>query len=180
MMKWLIAAAVMFIAGQAMAQSVTVGSSAYQRLYYTGTSVGNGADTTEDVLQTFTLAAGQLANVGDMIHIVASGKWAGSTDTKTLRLRAGGVSGTILTAPIAASANVTQWSLEAWITKSGSNTQTYAVTALSVSGSFNGVNSGTLSLTDTGTIQLVITGQDSTSATANAITCQTMFVDYQH
>lgn len=160
----------------ASAQVITPGPSGFQRLYSTGVSVGNGADTTQDTLHSYTLVAGQMANVGDVIHIRSGGTLAATTDNKTVRLSVGGQ---VIAALTTASAGVTSWVLDAVIIKTGSSTQSYLTNMTALSGSGN-TRSGTLTLTDTSTIAVLVTGQDNTAGNANAITAQLTTVDYQH
>src|SRR6185369_2057528 len=54
-------------------------------------SVGNGADTTEDTLQTFSIPAATLRTVGDRLRIVAGGTYGATTDSKTVKVKIGGV-----------------------------------------------------------------------------------------
>src|SRR6185369_8740398 len=53
-------------------------------------SVGNGADTSEDTLPTVVLAAGLLRSVCDRVRIVAGGTMGATTDTKNGRIKFGG------------------------------------------------------------------------------------------
>lgn len=154
-----------------------IGSSKTKRLYITGASVGNGADTTEDTLQSFTLPAGLLANVGDSVRIFAGGTFAASTDTKRVRLKIGGqvVNGFHQGTTTGAIA----WALDCSIVKTGSSTQAYvSLGSVQSTAGQDGTAVGTLSLTDTSTIVVSITGQNQSTSTANSITCQLISVDY--
>jgi len=146
------------------------------KLYTSGTVVGNGADTTEDTLYTFTLAAGQLAVVGDIIRIKVGGGLAATTDNKTLRVKLGGQ---IVGSLAATGAAQTAWYCEASIIKTGTNTQSYISSFILTAGNAN-PRSGTLTLTDTGTLVVAVTGQNNTTAAANSITAQAITVEYQH
>lgn len=171
-----LAVALLLIASSASAQVITPAPSGFQRLYVTGTSVGNGADTTEDTLQTYTISAGQLANVGDVIHLRTGGTLAASTDAKAVRLKVGNQ----LVASLASSAaGVTAWALEATIIKTGANGQSYV--GWSIPNSAGGTSkAGTLTLTDTSTIQILVTGQNTTNPVAGSVTAQMLIVDYEH
>ena len=146
------------------------------KLYTSGTVAGNGADTTEDTLYTFTLAAGQLAVVGDIIRIKVGGGLAATTDNKTLRVKLGGQ---IVGSLAATGAAQTAWYCEASIIKTGTNTQSYISSFILTAGNAN-PRSGTLTLTDTGTLVVAVTGQNNTTAAANSITAQAITVEYQH
>lgn len=60
-------------------------------LHTNSASVTNPANTSEDVLQTYTMPAGTLANNGDAVRITAAGSFADSTHNRTLRLYFGSV-----------------------------------------------------------------------------------------
>lgn len=144
-------------------------------LYVTGSSVGNGADLTEDTLQTYTLPGGTLINVGDRLHVVAGGAYAASTDSKSARVKIGA---TQLATPSGTTVNTTTWQVDAWVVKTGNNAQSYNASAVVVNTSSAGGRSGTATLTDTGALNIVVTGQNTTASTANSITCQYFAVDY--
>lgn len=139
-------------------------------LYTTGTSVGNGADTTEDTLQTYTLPAGVLVNIGDTLHIVAGGVYISSTDTKTARIRWG--STVILANPIGLAAGVTTWFADMWVVKTGVNAQSYISSAVELNAAVNGVRNGVATETDTAGIIIKVSGQNGTNSVLNSITCQ--------
>ena len=149
-------------------------------LYVTGVVAGNAADTTEDIMQTYTVPALTLANVGDILEIVAGGAFGGTTDAKTARLRIGGIAGSIVCAPTGNSASQTRWAITAWVVKTGASTQSFtglgAISAAATGGSLN----GTATLTDTATIQIVVTGQNATNSVVNSVTCQYLHVRYVH
>lgn len=174
MMKKL-ALIICLISGPAFGQIVTPGTSGFQHIYATGTSVGNGADTTEDTLQTFTLPAAQLTNIGDVIHIRAGGTLAATTDNRTVRVRFGGqvVGGFSISV-----ASATVWWVDVTVIKTGANTQSFVATG--DYGAGNQAKSGTLTVTDTASIVLSVTGQNSTTPTAGSITCQVATIDYEH
>lgn len=175
-MKWLAGFLALFI-GSAHAQVITPAPTPYKLLYVTGTSVGNGADTTVDTLQTFTMAAGQLANVGDVIRVYANGTVASSTDVKLANVTFGGQ---IIGTQTISTTGVTKWSIELWIIKTASNTQTRLVTG-SIGGSPNiGTSSGPISITDTSPITIAITGQNQTNAVAGSVTCAGVVIEYMH
>lgn len=185
-------AAFMFLASPAMAQwgpygpgdasSLSRNSSGVATiLCSTGASVGNGADTTEDIMQTCTVPAAQLANTGDRLHIVAAGTLGATTDTKSVKVRLGGIAGNIGANLIATITGSTSWSVDLWVLKTGSNTQTVIYNgAVASASSPASARSSTTTLTDTNTISIVVTGQNSTNSVAGSVTCQTLLVDYIH
>ena len=153
------------------------GSPGLHHLYANGTSVGNGADTTQDTLMTTTLVAGQLAAVGDVISIQSGGTLAATTDSRLVRLTFGG---TVIASCTGTIAGSTAWYLDARVVKTGSNTQSYISNCTVASTANNVPRSGTLTLTDTGTIVVLVNGQNSTNPVAGSITAQAMMVDYLH
>jgi hypothetical protein len=161
------------------AQQETGGPVGFTRLYsqFPAASNGNGADLTEDTFAapTFTIPAGQLAAVGDTIHIVASGNLGATTDVKTVRLK---INGTNMGAAIANTAAQTAWKIDTYISKTGSNAQLIVALGQSVStgNSFTGAGSQT----DTSPITVAVSGQNSTNPVANSITCTFLTVDFQH
>lgn len=142
-------------------------------LFNTGASVGNGADTTEDTLQTFVIPAGQLANVGDRIVIEAGGALTGSADVKVVRLRFNGGSGAAITSN--ASTEVA-WMCRLVMMKTGANTQASVITFGATT--ISAYNCTTGALTDTSAITLTVTGQNNTNFVAGSITCRYLTVDY--
>src|SRR5690242_11181170 len=80
-------------------------------------AAGNGADTTEDLLKSFSLPANSLDVVGRSIYIYAWGTYANNTNTKAAKLYFGA------TSIAAASGNNTSWALEMIVGKSAANAQ---------------------------------------------------------
>jgi hypothetical protein len=145
-------------------------------LYTTTTSVGNGADTTDDILQTFVVPAGTLASVGDRLVIEAGGTLSASTDNKSMRVRLNaGISIAGCTVTAAAQAS---WALRCVVMKSGANTQS-VVGICNANNVANGT-SGLQTVTDTAPITITITGQNATNPVAGSITCRFMSVEYAH
>lgn len=171
-MKWLVA--LLLAIAPASAQVVTTPLVRPVLLFQSTAVVGNGADTTEDTLYTVTIPAGTLANVGDVLHVIARGTAAATTDSKSTRLKFGGTNINSFTQN--AVGNVA-WYFEVWILKTGANAQ--SITAFTIPAT-NNVTSGigTSAITDTGAITMLLTGQNSTAATANSIQTSSMFVYY--
>lgn len=88
-------------------------------IYISTTSTGNGADTTEDTLATFSLPANTLLNTGEALRIRAFGTCAANGDNKTMKLYFGA---SVVATPTAATNNK-NWELELIVVKSGANTQ---------------------------------------------------------
>lgn len=144
-------------------------------LYITGSVVGTGADVTEDTLQTYTIPANTLANVGDTIYAVTGGSANGTTDTKVMKLKFGGTA--IVQQNMNAAAN-TKYTSEFWVTKTGPGTQSYTVMSAATGNITTGVLSGVLTKTDTADIVISQTGQNSTNATLNSVTSQFLMVEF--
>jgi hypothetical protein len=167
--------------GQAFAQTVSGGPSpSFQRLFQAFTPVGNGADTTEDVLQSYTMPAGQLANIGDTLSMTAWGTLNGTVDNKVVRIRlgAGGAIVGIVTSTLAPQS---AWQINTIVIKTGANAQRFGNLAFINGNSLNGSTlpgNSTAGMTDTAPAVLNVTGQDSSVATAGAITCAGFVIDF--
>jgi hypothetical protein len=134
-------------------------------------ATGNGADTTEDILQTFSLPANVLDAVGRGVRIKAWGTFANNADGKTVRIYFGA---NVYTSTSLTTANVA-WCIWADVFKTGSNTQT-AIGTGNFGNSTPATNSTAPNQTDTSAITIKITGQ-ATVANANDIVCQGMTVE---
>lgn len=130
---------------------------------------GNGADTTEDTLFTYSLPANTLLNVGNEINIEAWGSVAATSATKTVKL----YFGTTVTQSFAYTTTQTgNWRIGAKIIKQAASVQladiNYDALGATTTRSLGNVTNG--SETDTAAITIKITGQ-STAATANLVLC---------
>lgn len=135
------------------------------------TSTGNGADTTEDTLLTFSLPASTLSAVKKGLKIRAWGNTGANADNKTMRLYFGSE---VIASPTAAT-NAKGWELELEVYKTGSSTQavfgwgqvdTTAITPLITTGAE----------TDTAAITIKVTGQAGTG-NANDIVAKGLIVE---
>ena len=179
MRRFIAALAGVLLAATASAQVVSQGPSGFQTLFTNGASSGNGADLTSDVLttcSTYSLPAGQLANVGDVIHITAGGTLAASTDLKTVAVRIGG---TVVASGSSSATGGSQWVSDTWLMKTGPSTQTYGSDML-INNQGVGILSNTLALTDTGALTVTVTGQNATNSVAGSVTCRLAIVQYLH
>lgn len=158
----------------AFGQVITPPATKYVVLGTITASVGNGADLTEDTLQTFQVPAGQLANVGDRLHIVAGGTFGATTDSKTARVKFG--SSSAIGAITGSTAGQTTWAITVDIVKSGSSTQSVSAFAMHTNGSSG--NNVTLNQTDTNQLAVTVTGQNATNSVAGSITCRYLTVDF--
>jgi len=160
----------------AVAQPESVSAAKAVSLFATGVNVGNGADLTEDTLQSYTLPANRLANVGDMLRITAGGSFAGTTDSKNARVRFGAA---VLSAPGGSAASTVRWSVIANLVKTSASNQSYTTLGAVLNGpAASGMASGTATVIDTAPILISVTGQNVTSAVAGSITCQFFSVEF--
>ena len=177
-MRWL--AFMMLLPGIAAAQTViggapgNLGRAATLFSYQDATGTGNGADTTEDTLKSFTVPAATLLSAGDRLHVTAGGTLAASTDTKIIRLKLGS-SGSVCGVQ-STTVGQTSWAMICDIIKTDVNKQT--ISGLTQNTNASAGTNNTLTQTDTGTLALVITGQNSTSSVANSLVIKNMIVDY--
>ncbi|MDE2467774.1 MAG: hypothetical protein KGL35_03290, partial [Bradyrhizobium sp.] len=134
--------------------------------YQSATGVGNGADTTEDTLQSFTLPANAFDLPGRALWIYAYGKFATDLDSKTARLYFGS---SIVLSSGAQTLSNTGWALELLVQKTGANAQIASGQIV------NGTTHGGVTLpligteTDTAGIIIKVTGQTGTAAANDVV-----------
>lgn len=141
-------------------------------IYIATSPVGTGADTTEDVLQTFSLPASTFDVAGRAVRIKAAGTYGADANNKTIKVYFGAQiynTGTI-------SQNNTAWAIELIVWCTGTNTQSYFTSGLYAGTAIVGAGSGNLTQTASGAITIKVTGQNG-SAVANDIICTTMIVE---
>lgn len=97
-------------------QSINTGVSGMVNAQYT--AAGNGADTSEDTLYTYTLPANTLKNPGQTLHIHCWGATAANGDNKTMKLYFGA---SVVPTPTAATNNK-GWDMWLHVTRTGSTT----------------------------------------------------------
>lgn len=135
------------------------------------TSTGNGADTTEDTLLTYSLPAKALSANGKGIKIRAWGTTAANADNKTMKLYFG--SEVIATAT--AATNNKNWFLELEVFRTGASTQVVwgqgQVDTTNVTPYF-----ATGAETDTAAIVIKVTGQAGTG-NANDVVAKGLVVE---
>lgn len=140
-------------------------------LYANFTSTGNGADTTEDTLLTYTLPAKVLSAANKGIRIRVWGNTAANTDNKTIKLYFGSE---VIASPTAATNNK-GWSLELDVFKTGSSTQVvFGSGQVDVTPVTPLVTTG--AETDTAGIVIKVTGQAGTG-NANDIVAKGLVVE---
>lgn len=116
--------------------------------------------TTEQVLATYTLPANTLSAAGKAIRITAWGTTAANTNSKTVRIRLGGI-GAQGVISMTTSTSAAVWRLEAVVARTGASTQD--VIAWGLQGSNNVIFSQT-TLTLSSANDIVVTGITATSA----------------
>lgn len=129
---------------------------------------GNGADTTEDTLFTYSLPPNALANVGNGVEILAWGSVPATSATKTARV----YFGAIVVSVAYTTTQTGNWFIDMQVFKQASNVQlaittadaTGATTTRTITNTTNGAE------TDTAAIVIKVTGQSS-AATANLVLC---------
>jgi hypothetical protein len=154
--------------------SAAVQSGARQTLYNPVAIVGNGADTTEDTLQSYTLPANTISAPGDQIIIEAAGTFGGTTDNKVLRVKMGAINFTGLTA---AAAVITSWWYRVVVTRTTANNFRTSITYMMTNQAI-GVITGGPTTGETIDSLIVVTGQNNTSAAAGSITCNYLNVTF--
>jgi hypothetical protein len=144
--------------------------------YFNQTGVGNGADTTEDTVKTFSLPANAFDAVGRSCYIYAWGSYHADANVKTAKLYFGATS---ISAAASAAGN-TAWALEMVVGKAGSSLQ--VISSQSIVGTSHGgvTNSATATETDTAGIVIKLTCQTATSAVANRVVLNGMFVTFSN
>lgn len=135
--------------------------------------VGNGADTTEDTLFTFSLPANSLDIVGRTLFITAFGTFANNAHSKHARMYFG-------SEVVDSGANTTTggigWVLEMTVIKTGASAQ--QISSQLVAGTVHGgCTQQAGAETDTAAITLKVTGQTGTSS-ANDIVCNGFIVTF--
>jgi hypothetical protein len=136
-------------------------------------SVGNGADTTEDTLQTFVIPANTLKNVGDLLQIRAGGQMGATTDTKIARIK---INGNLMMQVSGATAGGNVWTLETTLQKTANNVQASTGVGLVPGAAISGTSNAP-TITDTAPMTLTVTGQNTTNSVAGSITCRFLIVE---
>ena len=141
---------------------------------FAASGVGNGADTTDDTLFTYSLPASSLDVAGRTLRVRAFGQFAGNTHNKTVKIFFG--TSIVLTSGVVTTSGL-GWTAELMIGKTGSNTQ--------IAGGF--VASGatlvtpvvlTGTETDTNAVAIKVTGASSTTGAANDVVGYGMVVEF--
>jgi len=146
------------------------------------TPVGNGNDTSEDLLMTYTMPANTLIANGQAVRITSSGIFAANTHSKNLRLYFGSQNPGSVTA---SASTTTQWIIEAIVYRTGATTQSSHTALTCYSNAFVLVAASSLAAVATNLTQTLssnldikVTGQVTGTTAANDIVANTMMVEY--
>lgn len=155
-------------------------SNAVSRIDSQTTIVNNGTSKAEDTLQSFTMTASQLANVGQSVRITAGGGGVlESGTTRTIRVYFGT---TVIGSGAITNNAAIAWRVQADVVKTGNSTQVQALQGvIATSAGASAVNmlttTQTNNQTDTSTIIIKVTGQ-STGTTAGSISQNFMVTEF--
>jgi hypothetical protein len=136
------------------------------------TSTGNGADTTEDTLQSYSLPVNSLDTVGRCIRVTSWGTTANNGDNKTIRVYFGA---SLIASTTAAFTNLS-WIAHLTVCKTGSNTQS-AIGDLTVGTTVIAPAHTAGADSDTAAITIKTTGQAG-AANANDIVSKGQIVEF--
>jgi len=142
--------------------------------------VGNGADTTDDVLFTYSLPASAFDQAGRGVCVTAYGKLAANGNNKRVKLWFGA---TVVADSGVSTGNAVGWQLSADVFKVGavgSNTQTAQGQSI-VGGTHGGVNVPPAPTeTESGAIVVKVTGASPTTGAANDVLANFFQVNFMN
>lgn len=136
--------------------------------------IGNGANTTDDVLFTYNLPANSLDIVGRGVRMKAWGVYGANGNDKVIQILIGGtlaISSTVVTF------NAGWWTIEAEFYKDGASTQNGTGTVITKN-TVIGPETLLLGATDTAPIALTVTGASPTTGAANDVVANGMVVEF--
>jgi hypothetical protein len=160
---------------QALGATVSKGP-AVQRLSVNVTPAGTGADTSEDNLMTYPLAAGLLGVNGQGVRITAWGDGVNTANATTVRCYFGGtLCGTLVLQP----SQSNTWRAVFEVFRTGATAQV-ATSQFSNGGTVVGAsqNNATPAETLSGAVTAKFTGQRATSSVSNSIRQLGMAVEF--
>lgn len=135
--------------------------------------IGNGSDTSEDILFTYALPGGSFDITGRNLLITAFGTFAANTIIKQAKLYFGGE--TVVTGTFNANA-LTPWWLQLNVFKAGTAQQLISAQAI-IGSTHSGTTYQTAAESDTQSITIKCTGQTTTTAQQNCILGAAMQVE---
>ena len=136
--------------------------------------IGNGANTTNDILFTATLSANSLDAVGRCVVIEAFGMLASNGNNKTIQIVWGGF---IIATTGVITTNGGTWFLTAKLVKSSSGAQT-GYSSVKVGNATIATSQFAESVADTSPIVMSVTGASPTTGAANDVTANSFSVEF--
>lgn len=128
---------------------------------YVSTTAAATQGTSEEVLHTYSLPANTLSENGRGIRITATATHAANTNSATIRIRFGGIAGTII-GGVASTTSGASYRVVCEIYRTGAATQ--LSTSVSAAGTASAILSAAPTQTLSGAIDLVVDGVTATSA----------------
>lgn len=130
-------------------------------------TVGSGADTTEDNLQTFAMVAGTISVNGRGVRYTASGDGVSTADVTTVRCYFGA---TVCATKVLTASQANTWRMQFEVLRTGAATQTCSgdISNGGTAGSVQQTNA-TPAETLANSITVKCTGQRATSSVANSV-----------
>lgn len=152
-------------AGSGALTSVRVGG----LLTFDSTQAATGANTTDTTLYTYTLPANVLDLDGRLLRVVAYGSLGATSNTKTVRLKWNGTSGTTVVSFVGTN-NASKWMIIGYVLRTGSNTQdVFGYLPMGGASQDIGPNNATATATDSAAIVLAITAQNGVAAASDIV-----------
>lgn len=138
-------------------------------------NVGNDANTTEKILATYTLPANSLSANDKSVRIRAWGTLAANGNTKDLRMRFGGIAGTVIAQRVSITDSNVDWELEGIVIRTGATTQASTGRALVAGAAWTLYD--TPGQTLSAAVDIVMTGKSPTTGAANDVVCKGMITE---
>ena len=159
------------LAGRGTGHATVDGKSPLRLQAWAGTATTHTGDTNETILKTASIAANALGANGVM-HIYASGTITSSANNKTIRVRLGGIGGTVLGNALVYSIN-TSWVLELVVqARNATNDQrAYGWTNRNTDGVMTRVGPASSAVDMTAAQDIVLTGQLASSGESISVDC---------
>lgn len=141
------------------------------------TQLATGADTNDTTLFTYTLPASALNANGRLIRVTAYGSLGANGNTKTVRLKWNGTSGTTVVS-FTGTNSAAKWMAVGHIHRTASGAQDlFGILPVTGASTDVGTNFATASATDSGAIVIAVTAQNGT-ASAGDITYEGSIIEF--
>lgn len=131
------------------------------------------ADTSETILYTYTIPASLLDANGRTLRLTAFGTFANNANTKTVRVRLGGIAGTVIVSAAFSTAGAgIKWRATVFVARIAANSQRVAGAIEIMNVSSNDPDRAGLTTAaqiESGTIDLVVTGQNGTASASDIV-----------